>query len=321
MWKRLITLLLVVILLLSSVPAFPVSALETEQAEAAILIGLQGGDVYQLIPGDENWFSLDGEAILFHRISAEKYYHTSERMYPRYYGALLTYQEETYSGEVFFSAPEGLASEYGVEREYRGDVSTLTEEELSLYFWEIIVIGNNDDRLDTILSAFHRNAFNDVAEDAWYAPYISFCANHGVMVGVGDRRFEPERYLTEAEFQILAERLRAFIGDTDSCVPATGNMEPLCSRIRFAAMLAAAVHDLPEINVVDTIPDLLLEKSGQFPSEWIVSVYRLYHAGILTGTDAQGHFSPDRSLTRAEAATMLSRVLEPSLRRSFGNGI
>ena len=43
-------------------------------------------------------------------------------------------------------------------------------------------------------------------------------------------------------------------------------------------------------------------------------VLRLYQAGVFTGTDAKGTFSGKSTLTRAQFAVILSRLLSPSLR-------
>ena len=40
-------------------------------------------------------------------------------------------------------------------------------------------------------------SFSDVAPDAWYAPYVEVCTEAGIMRGVGEGRFEPERSLRE----------------------------------------------------------------------------------------------------------------------------
>lgn len=51
-------------------------------------------------------------------------------------------------------------------------------------------------------------------------------------------------------------------------------------------------------------------------SEMNDPVYALYEAGILNGVDDAGNFAPTKTLTRAEAAAMVARVLDPSLRLS-----
>ena len=44
----------------------------------------------------------------------------------------------------------------------------------------------------------------------------------------------------------------------------------------------------------------------------------LYQAGVLTGVDQAGNFGGGRELTRAQAAIMLARVLDPALRVRLG---
>lgn len=78
------------------------------------------------------------------------------------------------------------------------------------------------------------------------------------------------------------------------------------TRAYFAQCVALAAGDLPATVTVDAIPDV--EREGN------PEIYALYEAGILTGKDAYGAFHPKDQLTRAEAAAMVARVLEPSLR-------
>ena len=52
-------------------------------------------------------------------------------------------------------------------------------------------------------------SFSDVAPDAWYAPYVEVCTEAGIMRGVGEGRFEPERSLTMAEAIVLGAQLQA----------------------------------------------------------------------------------------------------------------
>ena len=46
-------------------------------------------------------------------------------------------------------------------------------------------------------------------------------------------------------------------------------------------------------------------------------IYTLYNAGILTGSDAYGTFHPDDGITRAEVATIMARIIDPSQRKTF----
>ena len=85
----------------------------------------------------------------------------------------------------------------------------------------------------------------------------------------------------------------------------------------FAEALAnGAKGHLEAINQITALPDL----SMRVPGDWNYEdegIYSLYDWGILTGIDPYGTFAPDRGLTRAEAAAMVARVVEPSLRLTF----
>lgn len=78
------------------------------------------------------------------------------------------------------------------------------------------------------------------------------------------------------------------------------------TRTMFACLIDGAVsEELEVLNDVSSIPDVDPEKSDA------EAVLRLYRAGILTGMDAAGNFNGDGELTRAQAATILARVLDP----------
>lgn len=49
--------------------------------------------------------------------------------------------------------------------------------------------------------------FDDVAPDAWYAKSVEFCVENGLMNGVGEGRFEPNRAVTRAEIATILHRL------------------------------------------------------------------------------------------------------------------
>lgn len=189
-------------------------------------------------------------------------------------------------------------------------------------------------------------AFADVAADAWYAPYVDYVARDGVMIGTGGGEFSPEEELTQAECLTLAYRLYDLLRGqenvvetapegwgsvthwwTDICYTIekrelTGIFDPAdfnnrqAARSFFAKALYAAAGDkLEKINEVEAIPDLSRTMDGGSVTDlYREQVYALYEAGILNGVDDAGNFDADKSLTRAEAATMVARLLTPSLR-------
>lgn len=165
--------------------------------------------------------------------------------------------------------------------------------------------------------------FEDVGPKDWFENNVRVCFLEGIMVGTDYNLFSPYSPLPEEQAATLAARLRARSrGET---VPAQQAGEPWygpviryledldlgitpgvqCSRGRFLIMLGAVLEDeaLESICEVDTLPDT------DDPN-----VLRFYRAGILNGKDIYGTFQATGTLTRAEAAAMVSRILIPELR-------
>lgn len=119
----------------------------------------------------------------------------------------------------------------------------------------------------------------DLYEDvSWYEPYVSIALDEGLV---------KETYL-------------------DYNAPAT--------RAQFAEILAASIDplDFEEINWIDdgTIPDVPVD------ADYADAVYMLYRAGVLAGSDDAGSFNPNSTITRAEAAAVITRIIDPNLRQT-----
>ena len=85
------------------------------------------------------------------------------------------------------------------------------------------------------------------------------------------------------------------------------------TRAGFAKILSGALPDsaLQRINNVTNIPDVSASES------YAPAVYRLYNAGILTGNDVYGVFTPFSKITRGAAAAIVSRMANETLRKEF----
>jgi len=139
--------------------------------------------------------------------------------------------------------------------------------------------------------------------------------------------FEPFRVLTVGEAAAIAARMSAALTGTD--LPAAGAGEPwyapyvahlesrgvkvpdpgkTATRQEFVSILAAILPGevLSPINTITALPDTQ-----------DAAVLDFYRAGILTGKDDYGTFDSAGSLTRSEAAAMVSRVARESLRMPF----
>lgn len=81
-------------------------------------------------------------------------------------------------------------------------------------------------------------------------------------------------------------------------------------RYQFANALAEAAGELPRLYTVGDLPDL--ERYGYYTHN--EKIFDLYDAGVLTGSDEYGSFGYFETLTRAQAAVMVARVLDESQR-------
>lgn len=61
--------------------------------------------------------------------------------------------------------------------------------------------------------------FDDVPADAWYAEAVNTLASLGMITGVGNNQFEPERSITRAEFTTIAMRFTDGVLDGENIFP------------------------------------------------------------------------------------------------------
>ena len=109
-------------------------------------------------------------------------------------------------------------------------------------------------------------SFTDVAADKWYAKYIGFCEEKGLLKSYSGA-FLPDQAITRAEFAELVYNM-GLVSATDKEIKFTDVAE---THPKYAAIKAAA------------------------------------SAGLITGY-ADGTFLPDRTITRAQAVTVINRA-------------
>ena len=109
--------------------------------------------------------------------------------------------------------------------------------------------------------------FADVDGGAWYAEAVHTLATLGMIEGVGDGRFEPERTITRAEFTAIA--------------------------MRFARRAQEGENIFSDVDEGDWFYDYVV---GSIAYGWI--------EGYPDGT-----FRPDATITRAEVAAIVNRML------------
>ena len=186
------------------------------------------------------------------------------------------------------------------------------------------------------VNAYTAGQFTDVPADAWFAPNVQSAYELDLMTGSSATTFNPNGNLTIAEALVLACRLRStYVGDGETFAANGGtwyqpyvdyaaangivsagaytDYTATATRAQFAAILAAALPDeaLPAINSVTSLPDL------DANAAYAAAVLKLYNAGILTGSDSAGSFKPTSTIQRSEVATIVTRMADKSLRKTF----
>ena len=185
-------------------------------------------------------------------------------------------------------------------------------------------------------NAYTAGQFTDVPAGEWYAANVQAAYELGLMEGSSATTFNPYGNLTIAEALVLACRLHStYVGDGAAFVGSGGawyqsyvdyaiqngilaagtysDYTSTATRAQFASILAAALpaEALTAINSVTTLPDVAVDAS------YTPAVLSLYNAGVLTGSDSAGSFKPDTTIQRSEVATIVTRMADPSLRKTF----
>jgi hypothetical protein len=185
----------------------------------------------------------------------------------------------------------------------------------------------------------YNGQFSDVPSGQWYAPYVQAAYEYGLMTGTSATTFSPGKNLTIAEALKMAACLHSIYNkgaadfsagtpwyqpyldyalDNGIISAPYANYTADATRSDFAVIFANALPDeaLAVMNSVDddAIPDVKLSYS------YGPAVYKLYRAGILTGSDSAGTFKPTSSIQRSEVAAIAARMASVSYRKSLTLG-
>ena len=115
--------------------------------------------------------------------------------------------------------------------------------------------------------------FADVPNNAWYYDYVASAYATGIISGVDDAAFGIGTNITRQDVAVIAARVLAYLGKTPTATTET------------------------TLTDVDTVADYATD-----------SVKLLNSIGIINGYD-DGSFMPNNTLTRAEAATIICKLI------------
>ncbi len=176
--------------------------------------------------------------------------------------------------------------------------------------------------------------FTDVPEAAWYHASVKAAFEYGLVKGSTPTTYNPTGTLTVAEAIVMADRIHIlYHTGEDTLVNGTpwyqtyvdyalqngiiteGAFDSYTRKITRAEMADIFTRALPEkeYTVINYIAeDCPADAVGH---KFEDSIRTLYQAGILTGNDPYGTFTPDANIVRSEAAAIVSRIVDPTLRK------
>ena len=119
----------------------------------------------------------------------------------------------------------------------------------------------------------HNAQFIDVPEGAWYYDAVTWAAESGIVSGVGDGRFGPDRAISRQEIAVM-----------------------LSNYANFKGYAIPVYREMPNFTDQDSIASWALAASSA-----------LAEAGVINGSN--NHFYPQENATRAEVAQMFKNFL------------
>ena len=133
--------------------------------------------------------------------------------------------------------------------------------------------------------SYQTGKFTDVKADAYYAPYVNWAAQTGIVEGVTATTFAPDTNINREQMAVIMKNYAAKLG-----------------------------YDLPQTLKAVTFAD-----NTQISSWAKDAVKSMQQAGILTGKN-ENKFDPKGTATRAEVATVLRRFVEIVIDPQAANG-
>lgn len=134
--------------------------------------------------------------------------------------------------------------------------------------------------MDDIFTAGAKSSgFDDVAAGSWYADYVNWAVQNGIVSGYGDGRFGPNDKITREQMALMTDNFIKFIAMKPDVVKAKAQFT---DQAHISSWSAAAVARVQQYGIINGNPD--------------------------------GTFAPKATATRAQAATILKGYLEGLLK-------
>lgn len=187
---------------------------------------------------------------------------------------------------------------------------------------------------------YSQGEFEDIKSGDWFYSDVISAYEYGITQGAGQNKFLPYDLVSVAEVTAFGARICSIYSADDEAFEAEDGeawYEPFyeyalangiiieadglkalankpASRAQTAYILANSLPftELSNLNTsISALPDVAV--TDLYYNEIIM----LYRAGVLSGKDEYGTFSPTENITRAEVAATVNRIIKPEARLSF----
>ena len=135
------------------------------------------------------------------------------------------------------------------------------------------------------VKAYTTNSFTDVKTDSVFRPYIEWAYKKGIVQGIGNQQFAPDRAITREEIAVI-----------------------------FANYAKATGYKLPVTRESTTYAD-----ASSIGSTYKTAVTAMQQAGIMMGGTGN-KFNPKSNATRAEVSSMLHRYIKLTIDPTTAQG-
>lgn len=191
----------------------------------------------------------------------------------------------------------------------------------------------------SMFNASYGAMFPDVDENAWYKSHVDAVVEAGIIIGNSKGEFMPAQTLNVDQFvktMVVAlgyklpngesywastymdkAREIGLIGEKE--YPEQAYSSQPISRAEMSKMIIDTLVELEgeyAYSKTDAIRQYIPDIDDVSDSPYEAYILQVYELGIITG-DSSGAFKPNNTLTRAEAATVLHRIIDKSIRKPY----
>ena len=187
--------------------------------------------------------------------------------------------------------------------------------------------------------------FTDVPESAWYYEDVRLAVDTGLVSGKGNNRYAPDDNVTYAETVKLAAVMWMLVNTgstefetsspwyqtyvdyakTNKIIAKDYTWNDAATRANFMDIFSRALPDKPVLTGATGLDVINEIADGAIPDVPMThpqaeAIYKLYRAGVLTGSDKEHSCKPNSNIRRSEVAAILTRMMHADERRSFTLG-